>query len=53
MVPITLQVLSQASPASLENLREQLDKLGPQYEYDIGYLNQFLHFKVCSAFRHW
>lgn len=42
-----MQVLSQASPASLETLKEQLDKLGPQYAYDIDYLNNFLRFKVC------
>ena len=41
-----VQVLSQASPSQLETLKEQLDKLGPAYNYDIEYLNNFLHFKV-------
>lgn len=41
-----MQVLSQASPSQLETLKEQLDKLGPAYNYDIEYLNNFLHFKV-------
>ncbi len=41
-----LQVLQQASPAHLTSLTAVLDRLGPQYSYDVDYLNGFIRWKV-------